>query len=1197
MYLKAVTIQGFKTFSQRSEFVFQPGITAIVGPNGSGKSNFADAIRWVLGEQSLRSLRGRRTEDILFAGGSGRPPAGMAEVTLLFDNAEQALDLPYTEVTITRRAYRSGENEYLLNRERVRLRDVSDLLGRMSLGIDGFALVGQGTVDAALSLRAEDRRELIEHAAAIGHLYTRLDDARSRLVSAQQNLVRVEDLISEISPRLRSLERQVRQAREREALQMELARGLIRWYAHLWAGPSARRHQAVMDRDGARGELERAAVEREGSELALRRAQDCRARIEQEFKAASDRLTRLHAALASLDQATTLDRARISQLRSTREEYQAILAQNQHDAEREQVNLEALAGERSTLVAKLGDAQDALEAAEQRAGDWAARRAAVDRSMQEARRLQTRAEAQRAAASARLQAAQDRLSRSEQVLVDQTDRIASLEAEARRHDQHVAEHRETADAARRTLEDLAVERARVSVDLERAQSEVAQRQGRVADIDRDLHSLRARLEALEQLETSGAGYFAGVRAVLQAANGHGPVHLDGIVGVVAKLIEVSPDKELAIETALGSHLQDIVVQRWADAEAAIAHLKKHGAGRATFLPLDTLRPARRSAPPESPGLLGVASALVHVAPRFQVVSDFLLGQTLVVENLAVARSILPQCAPFWQIVTLEGEITRPTGVVTGGSASQSRGALARHRELRTIRRLVAEREREREQAVASLAASRETAEAISSHIAELDRAKRVAEERHRHASRLLLEATQDSQRAAHALALRRDELKRLLAERATAEHEVVESRSALEKAEHACASAANDLATVERERELLERDLGDSIATLASKRSECNTLRERLATVEAALAQAADRQRRIESHARETRAKLADMDGVIADLEQSLARRLVERRTVADDLAAAEQSEASLRTELDRVKEAERAAEGACRRWELAERETTSRLQDAERRLQLADAELDGLRQQVLLELGPVDDQALGQGELRAMPPEGPPVVAKIETLPEAERLRSRLDSLRSRLRGLPIMRDAVTEYESARSRFDFLSAQAADLRRTITMLHETIDETRSTMSARFDETFATVSAAFARRFVELFGGGCARLVLEGEDDDAAGIEVIAQPPGKRANSLAMLSGGERALTAAALLFALIEANPPPFCVLDEVDAALDESNVGRFCSALQGLSERTQFIVITHNRRTMEAAARIYGLALENRCETRVLAVQLSGT
>jgi len=1193
VYLKSLTLHGFKTFAQRTQLSFEPGITAIVGPNGSGKSNCADALRWVLGEQSLRSLRGRRTEDVLFAGGSGRPPSGMAEVTLTFDNSRRWLDIPYSEVTIARRAYRSGENEYYLNRDRVRLRDVADLLGRISLSADGFAIVGQGTVDAALSLRPEDRRALIEQAAAIGHLYVRLDDARGRLTQSQHNLQRVSDLIAEISPRLRVLERQARQAKERQAVRAEFFRGLIRWYGHLWSLPRGRHDQALRDAQSARANAQSAAQALAHAEAQLRAARTLRTRVDRDAKEATEELDRRRSARSTLDHAAAMDRERRESLRQRLEEYQTFANQQKNEVERERSLVGDLTAERSALVAQVRQADAELAAAEEAAATWRSHRAALERALQEAHRGHTHAESQRAAAVARRRATLDRLDQIEPSLTEAAARIDGLEAILATAGHRVDECRSSLAELRQEGERLATERRAAADRLQRCQGELDGEAARLAAVDRELHALRARCDALQHVEEAGTGYFSGVRAVLQAANGHGTVHLNGIVGVVAKLVEVSSDVELAIETALGSHLQDVVVTRWADAEAAIAHLKKSGAGRATFLPLDTLRPNRPSVAPSGPGLLGVASSLVRVEARFRVVGEFLLGQTLVVEDLAVARRILSDCPPIWQIVTLEGELTRSSGTVTGGTPGPSRGTLARHRELRDGREAIAGRERERDGIVAALSSSRLAASDASARVAGLVKEERALEDRVRHATADLVEAQQRHDQASHALTTKRDERQRFVQQQCTAREALADLDQALAQTERDSSAAAQRLEAVQQEWAALEQEAGESSGSIAASRSACDTLHERLKAAETALAHAEARCRHLESRI-DAQVKRADeISSALQKLDLGVETRLVEARTHASAIALAEARLATVQEARQTAESHERTAEADHLQAQAAEREAAERLRDSERRVELANAEIDGIRQQVLLDIGPLDDDAPRGDVLSANLPDGVTLSSPIAALAEPERWRSRLDSLRSRLRTMPVSLDAVTEYEATRERSDYLTAQTADLGRTTATLRDAIEETRSSMKSRFDQTFANVAAGFSRRFVELFGGGSARLVVAG-DDDGAGIEVIAQPPGKRAESLAMLSGGERALTAAALLFALIEANPPPFCALDEIDAALDESNVGRFCSALRSLSARTQFIVITHNRRTMEAASTIYGLAVENRCESRVLAMRL---
>ena len=1193
MFLKALTIQGFKTFAQRTHFAFGPGITAIVGPNGSGKSNFADAIRWVLGEQSPRTLRSRRTEDVLFAGGAGRPPAGMAEVILSFDNSGHWLDAPFEEVTIARRAYRSGENEYYLNRDRTRLRDVADILGQASLGSAGFAIVGQGTVDAALSLRPEDRRGLIEQAASISHLYARLDDARQRLTLANQNLSRVSDLISEISPRLKVLERQARQAKEREAWQAEFMRGLIRWYAHLWSGPHFRQRQAELQKQTLRDELERLAERLRSSASERDAIRSSRANLDRAVASARETLNARRLAMKAIEQADAFDLTRRHDLCGQRDEFAGLLEQRRRDLDVERASLAKQASLQAMLRDELTIAEKELASLDEQAADWHSRRRAIEQSVREAQSRESRAETRRASALARQRATHDRLSQLQRASADHRKRAAELEAE-------LADRQLRLEACRCACDDAktAAERSRAlrRLTMERhdaAQNETHRLATELAEIDRDLHGLRARLDALQHVESTGSAYFAGVRTVLQAANGHGTVHLNGIVGVVARLLVVAADKELAIETALGGHLQDIVVDRWADAEAAIAHLKKSGAGRATFLPLDTLRPSRRSMAPTGPGLLGVASSLIDVDPRYRIVSEYLLGQTLVVEDLGVARRVIRECAPVWQIVTLEGEITRPSGVVTGGAPGQTHGTLARQREIRQRRAAIDARESERNGKVRAHAEARQEFDRLVAELSDLTHDARDGEERVRQTVAVLAEQQRETDRALHALLLRREEIQRSNEQCDAAENAFHETERDVAEAERVLTEAASSFAAAQDTRAQFDGEVGATMASLTKKRSERDTLSERRRAVDVALAQAQARLGHLESQVADHVARLDRLAATLRELDQSDMQRAEERARAVLEITAAREEMESIERRFQETLARERECDTEHRQLQALQRDQLERLRETERSADIAAAEIDGLRQQVLLEIGPLDDAARSRDELRAETPDGTSLSSAIEPLGDPERVRLRLESLRHRLRGVAVNPEVITEFEEARERLGFLTEQSLDLQRTIATLQEAIDETRSTMKTRFDETFESVAASFSRRFVELFGGGSARLIVEG-DDENSGIDVVAQPPGKRAETLSMLSGGERALTAAALLFALIEVSPPPFCVLDEVDAAMDESNVGRFCQALQTLSPRTQFIVITHNRRTMEQASAIYGLAVENLCESRVLSLRL---
>jgi chromosome segregation protein len=1199
MRLASLAVQGFKTFVQRSTLDFEPGITAIVGPNGSGKSNLADAFRWVLGEQSLRALRGRRTEDILFSGGPGRAASGFAEVSLTFEVDADALlsdELPYREITIARRAYRSGENEYLLNRDRVRLRDVQDVLGRLGLGLDGFALVGQGSIDAALSLRSADRRGLIEQAAAIGYLHQRLSEARERLDQTEHNLTRVADLLSELGPRLRSLERQARLAREREMLQTEFNRGLLRWYAHLWSAPARRLDAASRAYDAARATLK--SLEPSKTELATRQtsAEDETTAAAANRQTLHDELTRAQAALAGLRQSRALTGERGQNLgrqhaAASESLTQWLATQSEGEATRDE-----LARRRGELAVRTTALDADLTSEESAIAQWQTDRSARVRDVEVRRAALVALDEQVEAARVRVLSTTQRENELARARAERERSLAARRAEQLTIDRRCAALAPAVDAAQRESAEAQAIHEMADGELEHAQLRLALHQSQLAIAEEALQQVQARAQALQAAEDGGGGYFAGVRAVLLTANGHSSVHLDGIVGVVARLIQVDTDHEIAIETALGGHAQDVVVERWVDAEAAIAHLKRTAAGRATFLPLDSLRPPRWSAAPNGPGVVGVAASLVTVDAGCPAIREFLLGQTLVVDTLANARLVLRDCAPFWQIVTMTGELARPSGVVTGGVPATSRGTLARQRELRESQDFLRDRHSQRDQAAGTVAESRGTVERLNGRLSGARQRYRLADEKARQASVALAEARQAWSRQQEALALDESDLARVRDQVTAARQTVAAAADSVERAMATQKIAATSLGEAQTNLADFDQRAGDRGTRVAVLRAERELSRRHLTEVDAELARARQRlagfAERVGAERRRTLDLAAEEQALGDEVQRLACQEAAVDRTIVDGRQRLADAERRFQLARDRRKEIEQKVSGL----EEQTRTHTAAEQAAERRVEQALEEIDGLQRQITLELGQLDEAGLADGRLKVTLPDGAVEEAPVEPAADSERLRERLAALRSRLRQLPGGADVVADFEAARERAEFLRSQSDDLRATADRLRAAVDETTDSMHARFGEAFATVNTTFGRRFVQLFGGGSARLLLEPADGSGEdGIEVFAQPPGKRTQSLATLSGGERALTAAALLFALIEAKPPPFCVLDEVDAALDETNVIRFADVLRELSQRTQFIVVTHNRRTMEAANAIYGLTLENRCETRVLSLRLS--
>jgi chromosome segregation protein len=1210
--LKHLELQGYKTFAARTEFLFDEGITAIVGPNGSGKSNIADAIRWVLGEQSFRALRGKRTEDMIFSGSVQRARLGMASASLLLDNADGWLPIDFAEVTITRRAYRSGENEYLLNGSRVRLRDITELLSKSGLARRTYTVIGQGLVDAVLSLRPEDRRALFEEAAGISLYQSKRADALNRLEETRSNLLRVNDIINEIAPRLRRLEREAERA-ERYALVSQQMEGLLHtWYGYRW-----RQEQ-----------------------LNLSRARDAVARR-------SERLDRRRQALEGLEEQMAAFRARQAQLRdqlggwhregselhgqmeevqrdlAVWEERARLLALQCEELESELVELEAqgqVAAERVTAAEKeLADGKAALE--EQ---DVLVAQAQADLDAHEDRRadLSQQLSDSRVRVLHLTTQTADRRNRLEQL--DQ--RRASLAQEREDHLAAISVLQTRADELRCELASVAAEQGRLqaadkalATEVARIEATLAERQERQADLrealaeaQRSAERLRGRYELLTRLRAEGEGLRAGVRAVLQAARGARPAAgsrnsripnpksptLSGIIGTVAQLLHVPADYEAAVEVALGGHVQDLVVESWADAEAAISFLRAESRGRATFLPLDTVRAASRLDLAQQWGVVGVAADLVRADEQLHPVVDLLLGRVVVAENLTAARQIFGRLQGEFQIVTLAGEVLRSSGSITGGQAGGplQGQALAREREWRKLPGQIETAEGQIRRAEANLGESQAAEGKLRDRLALLAEQQQERGEASVKAQAEWRELEREAEQVAQQVTWRQELVARLDEEKGELDAQESSFQADLERllAERRRIDALASAVQAELEElhgEALYQRLSEARTAAAVARGSWEHSRT-------ALDGLLETQTQLQTQIEAKRQRIADLteerESLAVQIRAQTTRGSVIRgwlAALAEKIDPAEAEVAHLETEREALEAEEVTLRARLRDAESNHAQallTQSRQEDR----------LERIRQQI------VDDFGLVEMEPVEGVPEQPPLplAGLVSELPIVERLPAGLGEeihhLKAQLRRMgSVNPHAPDEYGEAMDRYSFLTAQAADLEEAASGLREVVAELDEIMHREFQDTFEEVAGRFEGYFTRLFGGGTARLVLtEPQDLSATGIEIVAQPPGRRRQTLALLSGGERSLTAVALIFALLDVSAPPFCILDEVDAMLDEQNVRRFREALEELAKETQFIVITHNRRTIEAADRIYGVSMGNDSVSQVVSLQLEG-
>ena len=1195
MRLRTLELQGYKSFATKTVFQFDEGITAIVGPNGTGKSNVSDGVRWVLGEQSYSALRGKKTEDMIFSGTDGRARLGMACVTLVFDNSDGWLPVDFSEVTITRRAYRDGQNEYLLNGSRVRLRDINELLAASGLSRRTYTHVGQGLVDAALSLRAEERRALFEEAAGITLHNSRRSDVLNKLDATQANLLRLHDIVSEIEPRLRYLSRQAERTEKHRIISSHLESLLRTWYGYRWSlgqkflrQVRERNNQSQQALDAQIGRLE--SVDRQIIEMRARRS-ELRMQLGEWHRQGSglhDEAEAIQRGLAVGEERARLLTAQREELLGEAESIRTDLQAVQSLVDESQALLTQLEPDLAAVRYRVEVLSTQLKAHQEE------RRAAEKKQAQAEEQVRTLADsiAGNRARVAQLVERQDQL---EQEIAECRDAVTAHHQAQATAAEHLAEksrllQQVTADMAATETERVAHLSARQELE-----KEATQLGDRVNTHRQQMEALNARHDLLSKMQRDLVGYHEGTRSVLKAARKLS--QLSGIVGIANELLEVPPDLETAVETALGNHMQDIVVNTWADAEAAIAYLKKTHGGRATFLPLDTIRPPSRLEPPSTSKVLGIGSDLVTCEKRLIPVARLLLGRTVITEDLPAARGALRAAQGGFQVVTRAGDLVRAGGSVSGGSTGRgkaSSGLLARQRELQALPSALAEKETALRALEAQIADNKRAHEEHQSALEGIARHHQMLQANRTTSEREQAALTRDAERAEQAAHWQQELLDRTQTQRAELDQNGKQLLAEIERLETEQTRAqphAQDLASqaAALSAESLLTHLSQARTELAVIEGRHNSQRAILEGHQNSHSEILTRVQAKEHRAEELS---REEEGLLVRLNDQRHRSTELNELITALTGLIEPAEAELDALEHRQAEAE--TEGNQQRQTLQRLEaehngTTlemSRCQD----------EMAMLHRQILADLGLVDvdlnQDQVGQPLLPLHP-----LISQLPAVTELpENLEQDIQQIRVQLGQLgSVNLHASEEHEEMRSRHEYLTQQMADLEKATADLRQIITELDQLMEQGFSVTFEAVAREFKAYFKQLFNGGDAELVLtDPENLTETGIDIIARPPGKRSQSLNMLSGGERALTAAALIFSLLSTSPTPYCVLDEVDAMLDEANVSRFRDALTGLAQRIQFVVITHNRRTVEAANTIYGVSMGDDSVSRVISLKL---
>ncbi len=1202
MRLQSIVLHGFKSFGERTGITILPGITCIVGPNGCGKTNVADGVRWALGEQSARSLRGQHMPDVIFHGSASRKAVGLAEVELTFSN-DGVLDVPWSEISVTRRLYRTGESEYLLNKTPARLRDILDLFAGTGANPRAYSVMDQDRLNHVLTAKPHERRVFIEEAAGIARYKQQRNETQGKLEAARQNLLRVRDVMDEVRRQLGSLERQARKAQQYKALEQERRRAALTLHAADHAALLAEGERLAAELAGLRDRehaLRARVAHLAGAEAARRQA------IQESDHRLSDLRQSLQKVQAELERLLERREQMGVQLREVAEE----TARLDGEARAAEERLAGIVGEREAGRAAVAEAErlvgERTEAARELEARVERHRAALgeERDRLEALRLEQiriaaeRTDVMRAAGELRERESQLRR-RAERLAAE----LADAEAEAERLVGLRARLEADRDQAIARLSSLAEERARLAAALEDAERRLAAAEAGLAEARLALAGRQSSLAALLELERAREGYGSGVRALF--ADGAG-ARVAGVIGTVADLIEVPSELERAVEAVLGERLEWVVVERFEQARAAVTYLKDRAAGTATFLPLERLaavedgggppdegsqagspgggRDQRSASPAEEHEAVWLAG---RVSAPWPGLLHYLLGRVVLVDHLDRAEALWRRNGRVATYVTQAGEVLSPTGRLRGGAAERSDVAggslLARKRQIREL-------EEEVRQLGAAVARGQDEVARLAAEASALRaRLPRLEEEIHAgEATRLAGEKDLEQAAREHERVVRHLETIGLEARQVGAE--VEETTATLARLEQRIAAArdaeAAHEATMAGLRGAIEAAQAEEtalVAELTACRVELASLTERVE----ALGRERERLDRMEAdlterlaQARARRAQLGDRHAWLGEERErtdAAAREVVvERDRVEAEARQAAESHEALLDALRAVEQELRGVEGELSRLVAAIHE--AELRATERRVR---------REELVLEA----QRAFGVDEAALR--------AHHDPAQDPARLRERMAELEEKLQSIgPVNLVADEEYRELDERLTFLRTQHDDLVASIKDLEKALRGMTRTAQERFLQAFEEINREFGRIFERLFEGGRAELRLveagEGGDPLDTGVELMAQPRGKRLQSVTLLSGGERALTGLALLFAIFYHRPSPFCVLDEVDAPLDDANIHRFLRVLRELTSQTQFLVITHNRKTMEAADVLYGVTMEEPGLSKLVSVKL---
>lgn len=1187
MYLKRLEVIGFKSFAERTVLEFERGITAIVGPNGCGKSNISDAVRWVLGEQSAKMLRGSSMQDVIFSGTEERKPVGFAEVALTFADTDKVLPVEYNEVTIARRVYRTGESEYTINKTLCRLKDIHQLFLGTGVGSNPYSMIEQGNIDQLISSKPEERRFVFEEAAGITKFKAHKKEALRKLESTEANLIRIQDILREVKKQINAINRQATKAKAYQVLMEELKSSEVKLNAHKFQDLN----QTIVSFDNEARDLEYLRGKEEES-LSLREAEVSQLRLQ--LESASQAVSQKNAERMLLENDAVRIQHSVSASRQRIEEATRKVAQWEQELQRIDEKLNEMTQQ---LDGGAGDLSKMVEESEALGRRLADKEAEVEALQKEMEAIQGSLIEQKSqivgtlAQESQIKNEMAHLQAEEKALKQEKGRLVSeMEANEAKEKQTTLDLQSLNQIQREDEMHL----KEIEEALSSKQQQFSQARFSLESLDKDLakrgaalSEKKSKLELLIDLKNRFEGYYHGVKSVLQGAHSGNP-GLKGICGVVASLLQVPREVELAIEVALGSRIQNIVTETGEDAKRAVEFLKRHNAGQATFLPLDLLKEGHIYQLPakwQHAGVIGNACDFVKFDSKYYNVFKTLLGNTILVKDLESALAVARQGDVTCQLVSLEGDAINSRGAITGGSnQNKVHGFISRDAEMELLKREVQELEQ-------SLDGVLDRRQAL---IQERDGSEKAVQELQStlHPQRVAV-ATKQNEKAKMEAALSQTAENRFLFE---TELKNVEQQIAvnLERQQQLNQRVSST--------ELLNLNLQTGLTTAENEILEKTAAKDRLIAelgqLKVSLAQVQEKEKNFASQRAQLESGRADQ----LRLREQYSKEIEEARRSSEETVAAiarlegefgalEQKRSGFGMEFEELARKKEALQGQILSSEEDLRRARTRVSELQTQLHSLEIKLaqEKLRRENLV--AKVSEEYQISLEAVSLDPQERVDWAAVE---------QRVAELRRKIEAMgPVNLVAIEELKELEERHAFLEKQHEDLVTSKQQLHEAINKINVTTREMFQTTFEKIRENFKETFAQLFNGGKADIILLDDTPDVleAGIDIIARPPGKKLTSVSLMSGGERALTAVALLFALFKVKPSPFCVLDEIDAPLDESNINRFVEMVKGFAAESQFVVITHNKRTIAASHAMYGITMEESGISKVVSVKFRST